>query len=136
MGIKPSKCKSIFYNLQLPNYLNIKIFLLLTPEFLKFTYPTKQNFYFQKISLSPLFLPHFSLFLAPRSLTLPRSCSLLLLLSLPHALPHALGNTGNQSVTQSISPSPLSPEGNFFTTHTAKTKRYFSIATLITLSIP
>ena len=68
MGIKPSKCKSIFYNLQLPNYLNIKIFLLLTPEFLKFTYPTKQNFYFQKISLSPLFLPLFSLSLRSSSL--------------------------------------------------------------------
>ena len=103
MGIKPSKCKSIFYNLQLPNYLNIKIFLLLTPEFLKFTYPTKQNFYFQKISLSPLFLPHF--FLTPRSHTL------------------SLGNTGNQLVTQHISPSPLSPEGNFFTTQTTKTER-------------
>ena len=57
MGIKPSKCKSIFYNLQLPNYLNIKIFLLLTPEFLKFTYPTKQNFIFKKFpSLLSFFL--------------------------------------------------------------------------------
>ena len=125
MGIKPSKCKSIFYNLQLPNYLNIKIFLLLTPEFLKFTYPTKQNFYFQKISLSP----HSSLFfLTPRSR--------LLAPSLPPSLPHALGNTGNQLVTQNISPSPYGVVGSLFTPHTAKTKRYFSIATLITLSIP
>lgn len=81
MGIKPSKCKSIFYNLQLPNYLNIKIFLLLTPEFLKFTYPTKQNFYFQKIFLSPHFslslLSSLSVFLSPRSLlTLPLPPSL------------------------------------------------------------
>ena len=86
MGIKPSKYKPIFYNLQLPNYLNIKIFLLLTPKFLKFTYPTKQNFYFQKISLSPLF------FLTPRSPLAPRPSPLALSpsLSLPLSLRSSL----------------------------------------------
>lgn len=120
MGIKPSKYKPIFYNLQLPNHLNIKIFLLLTPEFLKFTYPTKQNFYFQKISLSrppSHALPHalpssFTPFLPPRS----RPFSL---------LAHALGNTSNQLVTQSISPSPYGVVGSFLLPTPPKLKGIF-----------